>query len=459
MERERVSINASRRHLDDAGMGLPEVMIAMVLFALISLGMLYTMTAVKTSTRDTRARQVAANLAASEIDAAREIEDLFGLLDDVKRVDVGSDSYTVTRTTAWVSDPEESFTCGNSGTGGQLRYKSVHVDVTWDNMRNSAAPVSSHTVLNPNERINDPSKGTILVSVIDDSGFGSAGVSVTARRVGGGGTVTGTTDSQGCAYLLKVDPGTYQVSVSKSGFVDINQDANPVIEVGVTAGGSGSAGFQYAEAATYRPRYFAEDIPSALVSVNSETTFRSTYSTSTLPGTSNPGNFSLHPLNSGYEVFYGNCPAADPSAWTETEDPATGEVLVGVPVIAEAVDPGAVTEVDVPVGAVEVNIPNNRHLKAVSVGTGRADPGWQAGPDEVPYCASGTELRFGNSGGTTRTIYLPFGSWELRSGNSARASGSVISGSNITPLTAGNMSGNQVTLDPRVPLEEEVEEP
>src|SRR5690625_7351720 len=87
-------------------MGLPEVMIAMVLFALISLGMLYTMTAVKTSTRDTRARQVAANLAASEIDAAREIEDLFGLLDDVKRVDVGSDSYTVTRTTAWVSDPE-----------------------------------------------------------------------------------------------------------------------------------------------------------------------------------------------------------------------------------------------------------------------------------------------------------------------------------------------------------------
>src|SRR5690625_5033705 len=203
MERERVSINASRRHLDDAGMGLPEVMIAMVIFALISLGMLYTMTAVKHTTRDTRARQVAANLAATEIDAARETDDLFGLLDETKQVDVGTDSYTVQRTTGWVTDPDLDFTCGNSGTGGQLRYKSVQVDVTWGNMRANAKPVSSHTVLNPNERINDPSKGTILVSVIDDSGSGSAGVSVSAQRVGGGGSYTGTTDSQGCVYLLK----------------------------------------------------------------------------------------------------------------------------------------------------------------------------------------------------------------------------------------------------------------
>ncbi len=49
----------------------------MMIFALLSTGLLYTMLSVLSVGRDSRARQVAANLAAEEIDLARDASSLF----------------------------------------------------------------------------------------------------------------------------------------------------------------------------------------------------------------------------------------------------------------------------------------------------------------------------------------------------------------------------------------------
>ena len=114
--RRRLTIAAH----DDRGMSLPEVLVAMVIFAIISSGLLYTMLSVLALGRDSRAREVALNLAAEEIDISRGFADVFALQDATRSLDLNGDTFTVDRTTRWVSDPEIDLQCGSGG--APLRY-------------------------------------------------------------------------------------------------------------------------------------------------------------------------------------------------------------------------------------------------------------------------------------------------------------------------------------------------
>ncbi len=102
-------------------------------------------------------------------------------------------------------------------------------------MRDDDATVRTYTVIDPKNRINDPTKGTILVSVLGGSGAGSAGVTVTATPASPANGATALakaplpTDAQGCTYILKVTPGNYNVTVSRAGYVDVAQNATSTI--------------------------------------------------------------------------------------------------------------------------------------------------------------------------------------------------------------------------------------
>ncbi len=314
----------------DEGFSLVEVLVAMFVFALVSAGLLHTLTMSLATTRDSRARIVAANLAASEIDLAREETDLFSLVPVTRGPQtVGTDVFHVTRQTGWVSDPSSDFDCGG-GAGGTLRYKRVNIEVTWDGMRPGTEPVRSDTVIDPKEKINDPSKGTILVSVIGADGEGVAGVTVTATPKFAGGSAPSSvlTDVQGCAYLLKVVPGgDYDVKVTKTGHIDSAQNATSTLTVGVAAGASASAGFQYDRAATFTARYHTNTTePNVKRATNLQTSFVSTYGTHVADGAVSGANrvFSLHPFSSGYSVFAGTCKAADPAEWPSVTTAAAG---------------------------------------------------------------------------------------------------------------------------------------
>src|SRR5690606_7509386 len=49
------------------------------------------------------------------------------------------------------------------------------------------------------------------------------------------------TDSQGCTYALMVDPGNYDVTVSKSGYVDVQQNTEPSSLVSVEKSSASAA--------------------------------------------------------------------------------------------------------------------------------------------------------------------------------------------------------------------------
>ena len=313
---------ALRRADRESGMSLIEVIAAMLIFAIISVGVVYGMLGVISQTRDTRSRAVAANLASQEIDLVRDAADLFALVDKVTSYNLNGDTFTVARTTQWVSDPGLDFVCGAGG--GTLKYKRVNVRVTWHQMGAGVSPVQSDTVVNPAQKINDPTKGTILVSTLGANGTGSGGITVSAVPAtppDGATALTTTpalTDSQGCTYILKVTPGNYNVTVTKSGYIDQDQTATTATRtVGVAAGSSASVSFAFDKAATFNATYGSGYAPVAgevvRVPADITTSFGSTHSPSgaflrtpaVSSGLTKP--FALFPFDSGYEEQYGAC--------------------------------------------------------------------------------------------------------------------------------------------------------
>lgn len=433
---------------DDAGMSLAEVLVAMFIFALVSSGLAYSMVAVLGLSREARTRAVAANLAAEEIDLARDTADLFALLDETRTVDVNGDEYTVARRTQWVSDPDADFTCGSAGGTGQLRYKRVNVTVTWGGMGAGSEPVRSDTVLNPDDHINDPTKGTILVSVLRADGTGNGGVTISASPATG--SVISPTDAQGCTYVLKVNPGTYTVTAARSGHVSDTQATSGSQSVVVAAGSTASVGFQLDAQATFTAT-LAPGSAGVRVPTNLATTFVNTYGTFPMTASTGSGTatqtFRLHPFATGYQAYAGVCEASDPTQWPEeVVGPTTYRGVLPDAIAAPA---GGAAAVSVPMGVVRVGSGGSgTYLKAVSV----------SGPG--PGCTTTMTYTFGNvlpaSGAVT--IALPYGAWRLYQGNASSQTTAVPAARVTVPApavpertTVGTDAGTAlVTFDPRV---------
>lgn len=448
----------------EGGFSLIEVVVAIFIFGLVSMGLIYSMMSVLQVNADSRARQVASNLAAEEIDRARAVEDVLALQpwstasgvndpNDPSRVAgpvvLNNTSFTITRSVEWVSDINSELRCGASTSGAALRYKKVNVRVTWSGMRGSARPVSTDTVINPRDPINDATKGTILVSVLTAGGTGAAGVNVSTTSPFAGSTAV--TDASGCAYLLRVPPGSHKVKIQKHGYVNEQNVAQPETDsIIVEAGRTYPASFQFDEASTYNVAY-----PYALndqrLPTNLKTSFINTLRTHVADAAH---SYSMHPSASGYTVVGGDaesCLAADPSNWPSVEEGGVSYVSPTLPV--HLASPSVPANSSVSYAAVEVrSIPRNHYIKAVS--TTSTPPAAAVFPQctrEVVFSFTRT-----SNGVSThnRTIALPYGQWALHSGTNSTfnpTGSNRVSGSNLVVTGRDTVSGNVVTLDPRVP--------
>ncbi|EAR25717.1 hypothetical protein A20C1_07553 [marine actinobacterium PHSC20C1] len=452
-----------RLRSSDAGLSLLEVLVAMMIFAVVSLGVLQTLTTVLTITRDNRARVVAANLASQEIDLARDAGDVFTLGDDAYTKTLNGDVFTVTRSTQWVPSSNTSASCGTGG--GTLQYKRINIAITWPNMRKGTNPVRFDTLLAPDDRINDPTLGTILVSVTGGSGGGSSGVSVTASPASpanGAQNLTVSppaTDAQGCTYLLKVVPGNYNVTVSRSGYItDAGQSTVPSKLTQVVAGTASSVSFNYDNAARFNVKYISDPAPGATqIPKNMPTSFSSSYGVHLSASTSSSltRNLDLFPWRSGYIGYAGNysakpedttstapyCISPNPAQWEEVKDSG---ITYSSPISeAVAATPGGNATLVVPMGRVAVNGQAGNILRATSVApvSGSGDPG----------CTTTNQYTFDSLAAGTTHIALPYGTWKIeRSGGSGTwlplAAGSV-----SAPIVGGTATVTSVvTVDPRV---------
>lgn len=445
----------------EEGLTLVEVVVAMMIFSIISISVAFTITNSLVLTRGSQDREIAANLAAQTIDLYRSYDDVFDVEDAVGSVDkqVSGKTFHIATSGGFTqaTSTDTSTTICSAGTGA-LQYFHVTVAVRWDGM-GASAPVYSDTDIAPNSRINNNTQGTIIVDVTGASGSGTSGITVSAAsKSGTASPLSVTTDAKGCAYLLKVDPGDYNVSISKTGYLDVLQASAPSKLKTVKAGASVAASFTYDLAASY-PLGFPNNatIPSDLT-MTYVSTIGGVYNPTT---TTNPTP--LFPFSEGYSILAGtyvpaagaspSCLSPDPGSWsTKASDGATGK-----PVDKVAAQPGqtpSTGSVSVGMGVVKVTgYTKGWYLTAVSTSApaSTGDPGCSISksysfPKTTATSGSGT-----NSG--TMTIALPFGSWYIYQGSSAGATSALLGSSNFSPQTRTSstlLSGLfMLTLDPR----------
>jgi len=439
----------------DEGMSLIEVVVALMVFMVISVGVAYSSVTILRMTEDIRSRQVASNLATSELDNARATADPFDIVNGVSTTVVSGTTYTITRSTSWVETSGADVACG-SGTG-TLQAKRVNVTVTWNGMLNTTQPVRSDTLISPDTRINDPALGTIRISVLNVAGTGSAGVAVTVTPTTTGAALTtppDPTDTDGCSFALKVTPGTYKVAISRADSVDTLQVANPFQTVTVTAGGSVASQFQYDYAGKFNLTY-ANNVAGATPKLpeNLDTSYVSTYGVYVDSG--RKSQVALHPVPSGYTGIAGKyiapsqsgagCVSVDPAAWSAATVNGTA-LAAGVRTAPVAAAPQGQVGMGIPMGVVNVKSSGVGYLTAVSATapSSAADPG----------CATPMTYTFGQVlvNGTV-AVALPYGSWTLYSSSTATGTKTPISTSNlgiVGSILGALLGGNVFTLDPRL---------
>ncbi len=450
------------RHDSDLGFSLIEVMVAMFIFAIISIAFASALLTTVSVSANSVARETASNLAAAQIDQVRTVTDLTALDSSTSptNVTISGRTYHVTTVVRWAGAIGGSDAQCSSGSGALLN-KAVKITVSWDGMPASAQPAEADTVVAPKSRISDINKGVIIVSVKNAQGAGNAGVTISAvpnsLTPNGASAITTTidpTDPQGCGYVLNVTPGKYDVRISKPGTttpsVDIHQSTSPVQTVDVSAGSTATAPFQFDQSATFIPHYASNVTGTTLLPLSMDTTFVNTYGIFT--STSTPTQ--LHPFTAGYAVIAGalaangstasSCLSVDPGAWPQTTD--SSGTWAGTRPAAVAAAPGGSADAYVPMGVTTVTGPANGYISAAAQAagpTGTADPG----------CATPATYLFKLPATGVANLALPFGSWLLKSGTSSTTQSTAVVATQMVPLTRAaitSVGGNAVlTLDPR----------
>jgi len=408
----------SRRQLvaDERGMTLIELMVATLVFAMISAGTMVALGGALNLNRNDRNRSIGANLAAARMDELRStaFEDIvIGQETETKMVDTVP--YLITTDTEWSSINADTSACDAPvGASGGPRVLRATVFVKWANM-SGVKPVTSQTVIAPPLGTYDPLTGHIAVKVVDRLGEGAGGHVVTISKIGTP-SETLTTTSEGCAFFAGLTPGSYTAALSTSGYVDAALVSAPSRNVGVTEGFASNLTFLYDQAGSLEltltggggyavPAGIEASIFNAALLPATTKVYANSGSAVTITG--------LFPFTDGYETWGGACTDADPIG----ARPGLGDRFYPDAQREPSIifDPGAtgvgnivLKSVDVQVvNGLGVPVPNKSVTAAHVAGT---DYGC---PSPLPAFSLGTTDVQG-----MLKVAMPYGNWEFQASGS-----------------------------------------
>ena len=401
---------------DDDGFSMLEMLVALFVFALVSLSSLALILKSIDTGHDNEGRVVGANLAARAVEQTRAVSAMAipdGTTSSTETV--GGREYTITRTAQF-----SSTAAGGDCLGG-IAYKRVAVEVTWPRMQ--VEPPRADTLRAVGIGEVDQTLGQVSVAVRDRDGAGTKGASVRLLPSGRGQNTGG----RGCVVFASVAPGDHTLVLDTSGFVGVQGEQRLTQAATVTAGRSyGAEAMVYDKASSLKFRLDSGkkgyDAPATVgITVQNRALSPETrrlpscdqLGTRTTgpagpdglptgpeePVPPSPGRncvsttadevLSLFPFADGYGTWAGTCPQGDPV-------PAPEPV---------AVTPGTRSDVTLPVAPVEVRL--DRAF------TGRQ--GQRGGLAVYAKDACGTEHLLGTtkSDGRVRAA-LPKGTWDVR---------------------------------------------
>ena len=293
----------------EGGQTVIEVLVSAMLVLIIAVAILGSIDgASKTSGRLT-AQATAANLAQQDLERLRAMRiGVLGNLQATRSVTVDGATYSVKSQGTYVSERTETPGCTSTSTADYIRITST---VNANALR---SPITLSSMVNPAVGSFNTATGGVVVQITNAAGNGVSGIPVT---ITGPGTFTQDTSTDGCAFFAYVPVGSYTMSYSLTGWIDMSGTSAISMPVTVQADQTASYSTTYDRAgrvdATIKTRLGATTMTSNAEAI--------TVTHPNLPGTgarsiAAPTGLdslvpatNLFPFSSPYAIYTGTCPS------------------------------------------------------------------------------------------------------------------------------------------------------
>lgn len=393
-----------RRRAGDDGFTLVELLVSLVVASIVMSGVAYGVAQALWQGRDSRNREVAANLAAEAIDRARATTDYTALAGQTTSQVVNGETYTVVRSVTAYSSLGTASPCDGTA-GAFIKYKKVSIRVTWPRMKQGTASVRAETLLAPGASSFDPTKGNIGAKVLDANGEPVEGIAVTVT--GSAVNRTQTTDDAGCAFFDGLTPGAFTVTANQSGYVSSAGNFTPSSPASVSQGNTTPVAFDYDRVGTLKLGLGESSYPApADVPVTIGNTALLPDGHTSYTGTGTPRTLTnLFPFASGYTVWAGSCLDADPEG-ASTAGPYYPTAVRGT--AYQAVTSGSPSTIPVAMAKVRVVVladASGTPISGASVSMAHSGTAICDFPES--YSLGSTD-----SGGELK-VSMPWGSWDV----------------------------------------------
>ncbi|TPW71715.1 carboxypeptidase-like regulatory domain-containing protein [Schumannella sp. 10F1B-5-1] len=444
---------ARRAVADDTGLGIVEVVAAMVVFAIIAVGVAQALVISSKIAGDAQSRTVALNLNTAQLDYVRT-QSPYSIQSSSQTapsssVTIDGIKYTTFQTVAWTDTSGADRSCGAVDSSFQLLR--VRVETVWSSQLTTTPKATSDALISADNTIKDPGNGTIFIKVTKADGSGYANLQLSAKSTSGTALTVPKTNTDGCAFITGVAPGSYTVTADITGNVDRKHQKTSVSQVlNVTAGSAVPVSFDYDVDTSVNLSY-----PTGQSNVSYPSDLITTWFTSadippyyTVSGT--PSKVDLFPApKTGYSAVAGTlvpaqgvattCLSPDPGNW-DAGNVGGKALLDGVRQDPVTALPNTSPNYTVPMGVVQATgLPSNGTYTVVasSAAAASGDPG----------CAAGQKYTFSIKNNGSPKLALPYGTWSVSYGGLLGLT---------FPLTAQALTnaystspGSTATLDPR----------
>lgn len=201
----------------DVGVSIVEVVVGMSVFALLAGSLSVLLAGSGRTLRANETRVQAAAVLNTYLEAARA-QPAADIADGTTTSTVTylGDTFSVTQSSRYVASVDGDSLCATDSV--TVAYRVVSVTVTWPDMT-GVHPVQGDTAVafSPGEYRAAHNTGSVAVHVVSSDGVGVAGAVVTVTPSDGGVAAEATTDSVGCATLLRLPAteagSTYTITV------------------------------------------------------------------------------------------------------------------------------------------------------------------------------------------------------------------------------------------------------
>lgn len=392
------------RRAGDDGFTLVELLVSLVVASIVMSGVAYGVAQALWQGRDSRNREVAANLAAEAIDRARATTDYTALAGQTTSQVVNGETYTVVRSVTAYSSLGTASPCDGTA-GAFIKYKKVSIRVTWPRMKQGTSSVRAETLLAPGASSFDPTKGNIGAKVLDAKGSPVEGIAVTVT--GSAVNRTQTTDDAGCAFFDGLTPGAFTVVANQSGYVSSAGAFVPSLPASVSQGNTTPVAFDYDRVGTLKLGLGDSGYPAPTnVPVTIGNTALLPDGHTSYAGTGTPRTLTnLFPFASGYTAWAGSCMDADPEG-ASTAGPYYPTATRGTAYQADT--SGSPSTIAVSMARVRVAVLDDATGSAIVGATVSAAHSGTAICDFAENYALGST----DSGGDLK-VSLPWGSWDF----------------------------------------------